>query len=342
MKLTLKSGVEIGDGCKPFIIAEIGSNWSILEDCLYSIRVAKVCGASAVKFQLFTWKHLYGDLPVDKMFGISGALREDWLPKLKAQADEVGIEFMCSAFSPELVEAVDPFVNIHKVASAEMNHVRILEKLRHIGKPVILSTGASTAPDIKQALFYLNGMSSIVGDKVEIPCQVALMYCEGAYPAKNTLLSKMVLLKETFGQLALVGLSDHSLEVYAVPMQAIKLGACCIEKHVNFVDSKGPDAPHSLNQEEFTRMVKILSGEVTPVLGPSPDEQDMVTTHKRRLIAIRDILPGDILKEGENFGIFRSLKKDSRGLNPFAIDHVNGKTALVAINAGDGIGPCDI
>src|SRR5688572_30128176 len=123
---------------KPYFIAEVGSNWGSLDDCFKSIQLASAAGADAVKFQLFDQHALYG---VDRDVALSGVLDPEWLPKLKQKANSVGIDFMCSAFSPELVDAVDPYVHAHKVASCEMTHVRILEKLRHIGKPVILSTG---------------------------------------------------------------------------------------------------------------------------------------------------------------------------------------------------------
>jgi len=121
----LISKYQIGDGCKPFIIAEVGSNWTTLDDCIQSISSAKLCGADAVKFQAFNYDALYGPGLMPLVKGHNPSLPLAWLPKLKDWADTCDIEFMCSAFSPELVEAVNPYVNVHKVASADLSHVRI-------------------------------------------------------------------------------------------------------------------------------------------------------------------------------------------------------------------------
>jgi sialic acid synthase SpsE len=212
--ITLPSGRQIGEGRPPFIIAEVGSNWLTLEDCLTSISQAKLCGADAVKFQAYNPQALYG-APLDGSWTfapirLDGQLPLEWLPKLAEKAKAVGIEFMCSAFSPELVDAVDPYVNIHKVASAEMTHVRILEKLRQIGKPVILSAGASGVEDIRAALSTLG------------PIPVVLMYCVAAYPAREVNLGSIQLLKTQFDRP--VGYSDHSVDVGEVPFSAVERG----------------------------------------------------------------------------------------------------------------------
>lgn len=315
---------EISDKAPIFVIAEIGSNWASLDDCVLSIQAAKNCGADAVKFQLFDYNALYGiksDFPLTE-------LPIEWLPKLRSTCDKLGIEFMCSAFSPELMDRVNSFVNIHKIASAEMTHVRILQKARDSGKPIILSTGASGVADIGAALEIIKTNPTV------------LMYCVAAYPAKHTLLSNIGLMKETFG--LPVGLSDHSLDVYMTPMGSVLAGACVIEKHVNFRGVKNPDSSHSLSETEFRLMVKALRGEVKPNLGPNPEEQDMVLRHNRRLIATKDIKVGEVLEENKNFGIYRSLRDDTHALSPFAINYVVGKTAKRNIEAGHGIGPGDI
>jgi sialic acid synthase SpsE len=357
--IKLPSGRRIGPGQPPFIIAEVGSNWRTLDDCKHSVVQAKQCGADAVKFQAFNHQALYGfDLydeathDVDlcgvthterKLRPCPHALPLEWLPELAEKAMAVGIEFMCTAFSPELIDAVDPHVSIHKVASSDCTHKRMLERLAKIGKPVLLSTGAHGANDIGAALSILKDTPTV------------LLYCVAAYPAQEIFLHVMADMAKAYARP--VGYSDHSTDALIVPKAAIDLGACVLEKHVTFIDAKTPDSPHSLNADQFKRMVDTIRGNPARLTGPTLEEQDMVRRHNRRLIATRDIPAGDTLREHAwapyqpcqaedyypaNFGIYRSLKDESRAYHPFMIDEVNGKTAKRAIRAGDGIGPGDV
>lgn len=304
----------------PFIIAEVGSNFSDLNDCMASISLAKNCGADAVKFQLYDYQSLFGI----KGGELPGQLSLDWLPKLAEKAEACNIEFMCSAFSPELLELVNQFVNIHKLASSEMCHLRMLEKLKLYNKPTLISTGAQTLSDILR-----------VNDFVEnLP--VIFMYCVAAYPAKMIDLREISFLEKFVRKP--VGYSCHSLDVLEVPNSAFEAGAVCIEKHVNFVGASSPDSPHSLSTDEFKAMVERVrcTKQLESSLATS-EQKDMVLRHKRRLIAMRDIEIGETLIEGENFGIFRSLKDDTRAEHPFRVGKVHGKKAKVRIDAGDGI-----
>ena len=322
--ITLPSGRKIGQNSPPFIIAEVGSNFRDKADCIKSIQLAKSCAASAVKFQLYDSKALYGFDGVP----VKGVLDPAWLPHMAEKAKAVGIDFLCTAFSPEGYNLVNEYVPAHKVASAESTHVRILERLRKIGKPVILSTGAHGVEDIRQALKALG------------PTPVILMYCVAAYPARHVEIVSMGLLKMEFK--TPVGFSDHTTDVGVIPLAFVKKGACVIEKHVNFVDAKGPDAEHSLSCDEFKQMVESIRYDGLGRIGTMPSEKPMILRHNRRLIAIKDIAKLEKLVENTNFGIYRSLKDDTHAYGPFMVDEVNGKTARRAIKAGDGIGPGDI
>lgn len=328
---------------QPFVIAEVGSNWQSIEDCKESIVKAKQSGADAVKFQLFSYEELYGykmekdpvilahagnDNPHLKGLDLLQALPRDWIPILAQKAKDTGIEFMCTAFSPEGYRFIDEFVTRHKVASSEMCHKRILETLRELKKPVILSTGAQTMSDIRYALDFLGDLD------------VTVLYCEGSYPAKWTDLHKLLVLHENLG--VPVGYSDHTTSIIDIPRLADRLGATVIEKHFKIRDMDSPDNGHSILPHEFKVMVSAIRMNVDPIIGPTPDELPMVLRHKRRLIAKTDIFPGDIMKEEVNFGIYRSLIDDSKALHPFLVDQVNGKRAKFNIKAGQGVGPGDI
>ena len=314
---------QVGRGQKPFIIAEVGSNFTCFDDCKDSIAKAKACGADAVKFQAFDRKSLYGS-----QGEMPGSLPMDWIPRLSLKAKACGIEFMCSAFSPELVEAVNPYTNVHKVASAELTHLRILEKVRSLGKPVILSTGASGESDIRGALEVLSGVP------------VILLYCVAAYPARVIDLGVIAQMERTFG--VPVGFSDHSESATVIPQRAAELGACVIEKHVNFVGATSPDSPHSLSTDEFKLMVETIHGTVSRGMGPTQEENGMIRRHNRRILAIRDIPLGEALQEGVNFGIYRSLIDDATAAHPFAIHGMIGRGVRRAIKAGQGIAMSDV
>lgn len=314
---------------KPFIVAEVGSNWRTLNDCVQSIGAAKACGADAVKFQAFTHEALYGFAapsvtPIDVH-----SLPVAWLPKLKEKADACGIELMVTAFSPELVAAVDPFVTVHKVASSDCTWPQLLRAVAKTGKPVLLSVGASSEGDIERAL-------SMLGEAGDV-----LMYCVSAYPARTIDLGAIARLSERFCHA--VGFSDHSTDIVGLPVEATRMyDLAALEKHFTaFPDLDSPDRPHSLTPDEFKVMVDHIRGVRQPVIGPTYEERDMLLKHNRRLVATRDVAAGEVLTYGTTYGAYRSLVDDTRGLNPFAWESVEGRKAMRELRRGEAIGPGD-
>lgn len=304
-----------------FIIAEIGSNWSTFEDCKSSIAHAKAAGADAIKFQLFSSHELYGS----DIRPLSTCLPREWVPKLWELARASEIEFMCTPFSPDGIEFLDPFVARHKIASSDLCHTEMLIAAAKTEKPIILSTGGHGIKDVEYALDVLQGYK-----------QITLLYCESNYPAYHTDLRKLDLLRV---QCYPLGLSDHSREITSIPLSAKEAGCTVLEKHVNFVGVSGPDAPHSLSGTEFKDMVRALRGEKETLDLLSPYESDMVTMHNRRCIATKDIRAGEKLYYDGNFGLYRSTKHDTTALHPALAAGINGKISKIDIKKGDGIGP---
>lgn len=305
---------------RPFIIAEVGSNWTTADYCVNSIIAAKVAGADAAKFQAFDHKSLYG---VDGT--LSGVLPLEWLSRLKETADDVGIEFMCTPFSPALLQAVDPFVKRHKIASSDAAWPQLLKMAKSSGKPIILSTGAKTENEIQRAVDIL-------------PLDTTILYCVAAYPAVYADLAIMEDLK-AFGRE--VGFSDHTLGI-SMAIEAAKQGATVIEKHFTaFPELETPDRPHSIGAIDFRIMVDVIHSQIKPEIGPTSEEIDMLARHNRRLVAIKDIPISSRLDYGVNYGAYRSLVGDS-GVSPFDWERVNGRQVKCAILRGECIKLKDI
>lgn len=323
-----------------YIVAEIGSNWTSFDDAKDSIAMAKNCGADAVKFQMFTKEELTGFPPLIKEVRndetgqmepvdrkLYSEMPRDWLPKLKEKADAVGIDFLCTAFSPEGLDYVDPYVSAHKIASSDLSYPALLERAKGKGKAVFLSTGASSLSDVALALALL--------DK----SQTTLLYCVSAYPAKDVNLFAIDVLRNKFN--VDVGYSCHTTDIHTAVHASHYHQALVIEKHFKLRDMATPDNPHSLNPDQFKEMVRRIKEDDRTVHFPDPSEKAMLLMHNRRLVCIKDVAEGEALIYGKNFGCYRSLKEDIKGLSGFAWQHVNGKTAKVAFKAGDTIGPLE-
>lgn len=314
---------------KPMIVAEIGSNFETFEQAVASIGAAKAAGADACKFQLFHRSAMYGFTDGNDAL----TLPLDWLPKLAEKARACRIDFACTAFSPELVAAVDPYVAWHKVASSDATWPQLLAAVAKTGKPVVLSTGAKSNGDIARAITTLVE-AGVDGDRL-IP-----LYCVASYPARTVDLRVMERMQEVIT--GPIGFSDHTRDIIGHPVEAARRGAVLIEKHFTaFPELDTPDRPHSLDPGEFRTMVEHIRGIRQPVIGPTPEERDMLLRHNRRLVATRDVAAGERLTYGNNFGAYRSLKDDTRGLSPFAWQQVEGGIAAKPIARGDAIGPGD-
>lgn len=347
---------------KPFIIAEIGSNFTDFKSCLNTIAYSASCGADAVKFQLYSHKEMYGYegpkqtinkqcphcnkiwesvgtytrhglikcrhcnniFEYSKQLGMPGELPREWIPKLAEKAAACNIEFMCTAFSLEGYSYINKYVNLHKIASSDLSNLPVLNYLSNLQKPVLLSTGGGWGSmDIFNSLIALR------------PAPVVVLHCVSSYPASRACLDKILWLEDKFN--VPVGYSDHTLDVFDLPALAVKNGAIVLEKHFNPLGLKDtPDAPHSLSLDDFKDMVKYLRGD-SLVYVPGRCQNDMKLKHLRRIVAIRPIKEGDILEYENNIGIYRTKENDEKGLSGFQIYTINGKRAVKDFNLGEGI-----
>jgi len=333
---------------KVFIIAEAGSNWRAgdrekdLKQAKALIDVAAEAGADAVKFQVFRADQVYvsnagssdyleSEEDISTIFD-DLAMPYEMIPQLAKWCKEAGVQFMATPFSPEDFAAIDPHVSVHKIASYELCHLRLLELAARSGKHTIISTGAAGEEDIAWAL---NTFSENGGG------EVTLLQCTAKYPAPQESMNLRAIeqLKNQFGVSS--GLSDHSRDPVTAPVAAVALGATVIEKHFTLDNGlPGPDHAFALTPEELKAMVAAIRA-TEAMLGsgekvPQAAEEELRTFARRAVQAIRPIIEGEELREGVNVAILRPGKQVP-GIHPKFITDIEGKKALSDINAGAGI-----
>jgi len=233
----------------PFIIAEVGSNWSNLDDCLDSIKVASRCGADAVKFQLYSARSLFGRQSLGH--NLKFELDPEWINALRESADINDVEFMCTPFSIEEAKLLDPYVNINKIASAEMEYSGLIATMAVNKKPLIISTGGQSIESVKVA--YDTARAYL------LPHEIVLMACNPTYPAKDPIYNNVTYLKYAFPG-ALVGYSDHCVDVDEHEANLAYLDCAVIEKHFKLKNEPSwPDNGHAVEPEAFKKYVDNIS-----------------------------------------------------------------------------------
>ena len=340
---------------KVFVIAEAGSNWRLgntkrdLKMGRVLIDIASDAHADAIKFQTYKTTTVYvpnaGDSDYLSESGIKEPITEifddlsmpyEIIPELADYCKSCNIEFMSTPFSINDAKAIEPYVKLHKIASYEITHLRLIEFLAKTHKPLILSTGAATLDDITWAVNYFKKCGG---------SEITLMQTTAKYPAPLSSLNikSMLKLKEIFD--VPVGLSDHSKDPVIGPVTAVALGASVIEKHFTLHNKlPGPDHSFALEPEELKTMVKSIRN-CEDALGSGEkivqkEEEELRDYAQRAIQATRSIRKGDILKEDYNIGILRPGKQ-SKGLHPKMLEYVEGHKAARNIELGHGIGHDD-
>ncbi|MGE5418063.1 MAG: N-acetylneuraminate synthase family protein, partial [Acidobacteriota bacterium] len=162
--------------------------------------------------------------------------------------------------------------------------------------------------------------------------QIALLKCTSAYPALPADMNLRTIphLADSFK--VPVGLSDHTLGT-EVPVAAVALGACIIEKHFTLSRSiPGPDSAFSLEPQEFAEMVRAIRV-VEQALGKvnygASEREAKSIVFRRSLFAVEDIGAGQVFTTQN----VRSIRP-AHGLHPRELTNIVGKTARIEIQKG--------
>ncbi len=330
---------EIGPGRPVYVVAEMSANHGQdLDQALRIVRAAAAAGADAVKLQTYTPDTLTIDCARDA-FRIGGTIWEgrtlydlyaeaytpwEWQPRLKEVAAELGLDLFSTPFDSTAVDFLEEMgVSAYKVASFEIVDLPLIRRVAQTRKPLILSTGMASLAEIDEAVAVARAAGA---------AQIALLKCTSAYPAQPDEMNLRTIphLADAFG--AVVGLSDHTLGI-AVPVAAVALGACIVEKHLTLSRAlKGPDSAFSLEPVEFRSMVDAIR-EAEKALGSvryeTTEKESASRVFRRSLFVVRSVRAGEPFTE-ENV---RSIRP-GMGLHTRYLPEVLGRRARCDIERG--------
>jgi pseudaminic acid synthase len=331
---------KVGSGYPTYMVAEISANHrQNYENAVSLIKAAKEAGADAVKLQTYTPDTMTIEHSSelfrcsDKSPWAGRSLYElyqeaympwEWQPRLKKIADDLDIELFSTPFDKTAVDFLEEMgVPAYKISSFEIVDIPLIEYAVSKRKPIIISTGMATIAEIDEAIRAAR----------ESGCtQIALLKCTSSYPAlpETMNLRTIPLLLDMFG--VPVGVSDHTLGV-TVPIAAVSLGACIVEKHFTISRSVATaDSVFSLEPNEYKLMVEAIR-DVEKALGDSYKGLHNYDTERRlqrrSLFAVTDIRAGEIFTTTN----VRSIRP-GYGLPPRHIKEIKGRKAKQDIAKG--------
>jgi N-acetylneuraminate synthase len=333
------AGREIGPKEPPFVIAEMsGNHGGTLERALAVVNAAADCGADAIKFQTYTpdtitLKNIDPRFTADATGPWAGQTLYDlyeeahtpweWQPALFAEARRRSIIPFSSAFDATAVDFLETLdCPAYKVASFEMIDLPLIERIARTGKPIIISTGMAKWREIAEAIDAAHGAASI-----------AILKCTSDYPARPADMH-LATIPDLVASFDLpVGISDHSLGI-AVPVAAVTLGACIVEKHfcLGRCGACESDYSFSLEPKEFTEMVKAVRTAWEAIgrvhYGPTKHERENYRC-RRGLFVVRNVAAGEPFTEAN----VRSLRP-GYGIKPKYLPRVLAARASRDLHAG--------
>jgi len=318
-----------------YIIAEIGGNFTALEDAKRLIDEAAATGADAVKLQTYRAKTLSSKKAIFDMenTGVTSQFElfqkyeidEDLHREIFDYAGSKGLDWFSTpshSTDADMLERVG--VGVFKVGSDDAYNIPFLKDLARRGKPVMMSTGMCTLDEVKESVAAMLE----TGNR-----QIMLLHAITSYPTHPDSVNLLAIqtLAKTFPGLD-VGYSDHTLNPLAC-IAAVAMGARIIEKHFTWdKNAEGPDHMLSADPAEMTELVKSIRL-VEQMLGdgikqPAPGEAKTRRNNRKSIVLEKNIDAGETLTAAH-----LAIKRPGTGIAPKHFDSLIGRTTRRALAA---------
>lgn len=326
-------GRDIGDGCAPYIIAEMSANHNgDLNAALRIIEEAKRAGADAIKIQTYrpdtiTLKSDLPDFQITDGLWAGRTLYDlyewahtpwEWHKPLFEHARKHEITIFSSPFDNTAVDLLEDLnAPAYKIASFEAVDLPLIKYVASTGKPMIISTGMADAEEIQEAV----DAARDGGCK-----ELAILHCVSGYPApaEDYNLRTIPDMMQRFG--LVTGLSDHTLD-NTTAIASVALGASIIEKHFTLNrNGGGPDDSFSLEPVDLAELCRdsktvcYALGRVT--YGRKSSEEGNVM-FRRSLYFTKDMDAGDTITSD----CVRSVRP-GYGLAPKFLSEILGRKVI--------------
>lgn len=329
------------------LIAEIGVNYydiaiergvSNMDAAKLMIKEAKDAGIHAVKFQTYKAGTLaakaspyYWDITEEptrsqyELFQKFDSFGYAEYLELKEYSDELGIEFLSTAFDFDSADYLNDLMNVYKISSSDLSNLPFIEYQAKKDKPILLSVGASNLDEVENAIDTIRACN----DK-----ELVLLHCVLEYPTpyEHANLNKIAKLKEQFPDL-IIGYSDHTKPTNdcEIIRTAYNLGAICVEKHFTLNKTlKGNDHYHAMDPEDAKRILSSIEF-IDTIRGDGEirclDSELTARANARRSIVSAVDIPKDTVITEEML----TFKRPGTGISPDKIGDVVGKTAAIEI-----------
>ena len=320
---------------KTIVIAEAGVNHNgDIKMALQLVDVAAKAGADFVKFQTYSADRLVtaaaakadyqvastGDKESQREMLRQLELSEKAHYEIIARCKAQGIGFLSTAFDIESMNfLVGLGIPLIKIPSGEITNLPYLRHVGRLGLPTIVSTGMADMDEVGRALLTLEagGLSREL---------ITVLHCTTDYPTniEDVNLLAMLQLRDTFN--VKVGYSDHTIGI-EVPIAAVALGACVIEKHFTLdCGLPGPDHCASLPAPMLFELVQGIRN-IEKALGDG-EKRPRAAEEKNKLAARKSIVAAQKIRAGESFSAANlTIKRPGNGMSPMRWDDLLGRAA---------------